>query len=134
MRPRSGLLVATAAALPFAAGALLYEPTASDVGGPTVVCPFRAATGLPCPLCGSTRAIALAAHGDLGFVDYNAVAVLALVAAVVLGLVAALVRRRPGRWARDALSRLAGAPVTTLLVLVLIAWAWTLTHRAAITG
>ena len=27
------------------------------------VCPFRAATGKPCPLCGLTRAIALATHG-----------------------------------------------------------------------
>jgi len=27
------------------------------------LCPFRAATGKPCPLCGLTRAIALATHG-----------------------------------------------------------------------
>jgi hypothetical protein len=27
------------------------------------VCPFRIATGKPCPLCGMTRAIALATHG-----------------------------------------------------------------------
>ena len=134
MRTRSGLFVAAAAALPFAAGAVLYEPSASDVGGPTVACPFRAVTGLPCPLCGSTRAIALAAHGDLGFVDYNAVTVLVLAAAVVLGLLAAVVRGGPGRWARVGLGRLAAAPVMALLVLVLVAWAWTLTHRATITS
>jgi hypothetical protein len=132
-RARAGLLVAAAAATPFAAGALLYEPTSADVGGPTLLCPFRAATGLPCPLCGSTRAIVLAAHGDTGFVDYNAIAVLVLVAAIVLGLAAALAPRG-GRWARDALARFGAAPGRALLVLALVAWAWTLTHRTTITS
>lgn len=30
------------------------------------LCPFRCATGWPCPLCGLTRAIALASHGQWG--------------------------------------------------------------------
>lgn len=29
-------------------------------------CPFRAATGLPCPACGSTRAVRAALAGDFG--------------------------------------------------------------------
>ena len=131
---RSGLLVAALAAVPFAAGALLYDPTASEVGGPTLLCPFRAATGLPCPLCGSTRAIVLAAHGDGAFVDYNAVAIVVLAAALVVGLVAALVRGGGGRWARDALARFAAAPGRALLVAGVVEWAWTLTHRATITS
>ena len=28
------------------------------------ICPFRCATGKPCPLCGMTRAFATAMHGD----------------------------------------------------------------------
>jgi hypothetical protein len=29
------------------------------------LCPVKAATGVPCPTCGSTRAVMAAAHGDL---------------------------------------------------------------------
>jgi hypothetical protein len=31
-----------------------------------VTCPLRAITGIPCPLCGMTRACVAAAHGHLG--------------------------------------------------------------------
>lgn len=125
---RAGLLVAAAAAAPFVAGALVYDPAGGDLGGPQLVCPFRAVTGLPCPLCGSTRAVVLAAHGDGAFLDYNAVAVLALAAAVAVGLVA--LAPRAGRWARDVLAR----PGWVLVVLAVVAWAWTLAHRATITS
>ena len=30
-----------------------------------IVCPFRLMTGLPCPFCGSTRAVGAAVQGDL---------------------------------------------------------------------
>ena len=123
---RAGLLVAAAAAAPFVAGALLYAPHGGDLGGPQLVCPFRAATGLPCPLCGGTRAVVLAAHGDGAFLHYNAVAVLALVAAIVVGLVA--LAPRAGRRARAMLAR----PGWVLAGVAVIAWAWTLTHRATI--
>ena len=33
---------------------------------PAVACPLRAATGIPCPLCGLTRAVVAAVHGHLG--------------------------------------------------------------------
>jgi hypothetical protein len=33
---------------------------------PTLACPLRAATGVPCPLCGMTRAVVAAVHGHLG--------------------------------------------------------------------
>jgi Protein of unknown function (DUF2752) len=32
---------------------------------PPVACPLRALTGVPCPLCGMTRAVVAAAHGHL---------------------------------------------------------------------
>jgi hypothetical protein len=35
-------------------------------GHPSLVCPLRAATGIPCPLCGMTRAVVAAVHGHVG--------------------------------------------------------------------
>jgi hypothetical protein len=116
-------------AVPLAAGRLVpLDGTAVD--GPALVCPFRAATGLPCPLCGGTRAIALAAHGDTRFLSYGAVwALVALIAAVagVVGLVIVWSRRvrLPDVSARGWLA--ASATVVAL------AWAYALAHADAIT-
>lgn len=33
---------------------------------PVPPCPLRALTGIPCPLCGSTRGVIAAVHGNLG--------------------------------------------------------------------
>lgn len=51
---------------------------------PPLVCPLRAATGVPCPLCGMTRACVAAAHGHLAAsLSFNPAGVLVVVAAVV---------------------------------------------------
>lgn len=95
---------------------------------PELICPFRAATGLPCPLCGSTRAVLLAVQGDPRFLDYNAVMAV-VVAVVALLWLARATRRGAALWA--ALPR--GRPLAAVWVgLLAVAWAWALAHRDTI--
>jgi hypothetical protein len=115
--------------LPFALGAALHVED-GHVDGVALPCPFRELTGLPCPLCGSTRAVVLAGHLDGGFASYNAVMVVVLVALALLGLAGLVASRRgaalrlpPTRW-------LIGFGA----VVVSVAWAWTLVHHHTIAG
>ena len=110
------LRVTLTGAAPLVAGALAPVSVLSDGG---TWCPFRAATGLPCPFCGATRAFVLAGHGDGRFLEFGAVWVLVAVALVVAGLL----WRGPsaGRWTWPAL---AGVTV--------VAWAWALAHAGPI--
>ena len=52
---------------------------------PPLACPFRALTGLPCPLCGMTRAVVAAMHGHvLASLRFNPAGVLVIALAVAL--------------------------------------------------
>ena len=89
VRVASGGVVAVAAVWP----ALPFHPS--------VACPFRAVTGVPCPFCGLTRAVVAAVHGHVGTsLAFNpagiVVLVLAAVAVVRPGL---LIRLRAPGWA-----------------------------------
>jgi hypothetical protein len=52
---------------------------------PPGVCPLRTTTGIPCPLCGMTRAVVEAVHGDIAAsLRYHPAGVLAVLFAIVL--------------------------------------------------
>lgn len=56
----------------------------STENGETIVCPFRAATGLPCPFCGTTRAALYLLQGDPAGFNYNYFWIFALPAVALL--------------------------------------------------
>src|SRR4051794_38775949 len=116
---RAGFTLLALGCAPFVAGAIV--PADGDTG---LICPFRELTGLPCPLCGATRAFALAARGDARFLDYNAVWVLVAALLIFAGAVV-LVRGRAPR-----LSTRMGAVLAVALAAV--AWAYAFAQRAAI--
>jgi hypothetical protein len=75
-------------------------------------CPLRTATGVPCPLCGMTRACITAVHGHLGAsLAFNPAGILVVLAAIV-----ALVRPQ---W----LTRLR-APAWLAVAAVSALWVW----------
>ena len=120
---RLGVLLVAAGCFPFAAGALAGPDGDAGVLPP---CPFREATGLPCPLCGATRAFALAVRGDGDWTAYNAPWVVVAALAVAAGALV-LAGVRPPR---------ARAPVAiaAALLVVAVAWAYALAQRGTIVG
>lgn len=67
---------------------------------PPFACPMRAITGIPCPLCGMTRACVAAVHGHLGAsLAFNPGGLLVmLLALTALIRPQWLVRARPPAW------------------------------------
>lgn len=92
---------------------------------PDLPCPLLALTGVPCPLCGATRAVVAAARGDGAWLSsYNGWWVLVLAALAVVLLVRPVLVSRALRSPRAALLSLA--------LLALPGWAWALVNRSTI--
>jgi hypothetical protein len=127
---RVGALLVAGGCLPFAAGALM------DGDGPALPCPFREATGVPCPLCGASRAFVLAVRGDGEALRYNAAWVARAAAVIVAGLIA-LAASASGRSPVTRVRAALVAPPRLAVALVLVAavpWAYAITERQAILG
>ena len=129
---RLGLILMAGGCLPFAAGALLDE---HGTGLPA--CPFRTATGLPCPLCGATRAFALAARADGRVWQFNAAWVILAAAAVLAGAVALAAASRGRAPLSDAFAKRLTTPARVrafILLTLAVPWAYALVQRGPITG
>jgi Protein of unknown function (DUF2752) len=105
LRLAAGGMIAIAAAWP-----LLPHPPS--------LCPLRSVTGIPCPLCGMTRAVVAAVQGDIvASVRYHPAGLLVLALALVLvirpSLVTAVWRAVPRR-----------IPAWLLVVPVVALWAY----------
>jgi len=96
-----------------------------------VLCPFRAATGLPCPTCGLMRAAGHLMRGDAsGAFAVNPLAAAVLVAALPLSVALAASNRRGGTSVRMHASRGERLALrAALVVLVAANWVYVLaTH------
>ncbi|GIU90755.1 MAG: hypothetical protein KatS3mg010_1854 [Acidimicrobiia bacterium] len=61
---------------------------------PPAVCPLRSTTGLPCPLCGMTRAVVAAVRGDLaGSLRFNPAGILVVLLALAIVVLGPHLRR-----------------------------------------
>ena len=99
VRSPGGLLLTGSAGV-VTLGACASTVGAGQVAGP-VLCPFRLATGLPCPFCGTTRSLMALGRGDLeASLQLNPLGVLLALAAAGFGLLYAALaaRRRPMTW------------------------------------
>ncbi len=100
---RSGLRSSTAR---FAVGALGAVTLAhlTIPGRPATVCPLRALTGIPCPICGGTTAAVRIGHADVvGALRANPFVVVGALVLALLPAIAALRHTRPRvhGWAGD---------------------------------
>jgi hypothetical protein len=78
---------------------------------PPFACPLRTLTGVPCPLCGMTRAVVAAMHGHvLDSLRFNPAGVLVALAAIALLAGLRVDRVRVPPW--------------LLVTLVALLWAW----------
>lgn len=112
-------LVLAGAALSLCAAAAIGPERADD--GP-ILCPFRLATGSPCPACGTTRVWTLASRGRLdeaALLNPFALAVLAVLVGAGLWRAASLVSSnlRPPNLVAIAVS-----PLTFAFLAVWLAW------------
>jgi len=122
-----GLWLIVAGCFPFVVGALMAAADGTD--RIPVTCLFRTMTGLPCPLCGGTRAFTYVASGNSKFLSYNAFWVFVAVAMIIAGFFVIFTRfSLQGFWRRGRL------PIYIVTTLLLSGWIWALVNRGTIVG
>lgn len=125
---RDGKLLIAAGCVPFAIGGAFAAAGGNDES--LVFCPFRLMTGLPCPLCGGTRAFAYATSGEPKFLTYNGFWVFVALAVIVTGLIMAFTRIPVRRfWQRSRL-----VPVIVIGLLFAGGWIWSFSNQTTILG
>jgi hypothetical protein len=99
-------------------------PLAPLGAGPLPFCGFRSLSGLPCPLCGGTRAAQATLQGDLARALYLNPLAIAVIAALVLLLLTAATELLRGRPLADwtALSQRWAPWSPVILLTVLLLW------------
>jgi len=108
-----------------AAASIALAPLADRAAELAPACLFRSMTGLPCPTCGSTRAVLALARLDLaGAVVLNPLAAAAAIVFVAGGLIAAIAALA-GRPLREP-QRYPPAARIALLAAVAANWVWLL--------
>jgi hypothetical protein len=79
---------------------------------PPLACPLRTLTGVPCPLCGMTRACVAAVHGHLATsLAFNPAGVIVIVAAVIALIRPQWLTRRP-------------VPIWGAGIAIAVLWVW----------
>ncbi|OJU95732.1 MAG: hypothetical protein BGO23_09040 [Solirubrobacterales bacterium 67-14] len=122
----TGLTLIAVGASPFAT-ALLMRAVGLDGNLPSG-CIVQRLTGLPCPVCGATRAFLHASAGDPGFLHYNGFWVLVALGLILAGLAVIATRASlKGFWSRW--NRL---PVYLVVGLLASGWVWAFVNRATI--
>lgn len=102
----------TVIAVGLVGGICVASALIDPAGGPRL-CPFKAMTGLDCPLCGATRAAHQLFRGNvIGALDFNAVFVLA--APVLIWIAVAVLRQGLG----DRTARVPHVNRSTVIALV----------------
>ena len=91
-----------------------------------ILCPLKRFTGIPCPICGSTRAVVCALKGDFaGAFRYQPLVMTLVIVAVPLMLAAKLSHR-----VRNLLALALHSPFVWVLICLALAanWAYVILH------
>lgn len=109
----------------------LYLMDVTPGYGHHTTCPFKLATGIPCPGCGMGRATLALAHGDImSSLHCNLLCIPFTIAiwTVVVWMIADLLRQRETIY--PLLTRRAGAPLTAFLVIIIsLNWVLNILHN-----
>jgi hypothetical protein len=95
---------------------------------PFTVCYLKAFTGIPCPTCGSTRAVGCLAHGDLlGAFTMNPLATVGLLALLPWALADLVLLTRGSALGVSVSPQAGGVLRVAVVVTVLANWAYLIT-------